>query len=506
LVKIAAADPHSDQAQGEQTAAEFAIAVTAIVVASWLPVLVGATTRTAFGWLVAVLLALVIASVTRHREPTALITGFLVSSAFVPSGLVTDPTHYMPVAVTGGALALRVALNARKHGLGPFPPAPVVITLGLYLVWAALSTVTSIDHRLSAVYLVGMVAVCGLAFWVIPNLMSSRRDRARLLAALGVLGVVVAASVYFVSAAGEQTLFGRQFGFYKVVDLTIGGVGTGLHFGYSAGAYLTPLEPSVLMALGIVGLLGWSSGRGGRDLWMAWAAIAFTVPAILLTLDRSAWLAAAVAAGVFAGLAYLAKIRVAVAALVSALFVVLFLFVFVNLVGANTIANAGGCTANCSSVGDETTLRGGTGLSGREYLWRASFDAIKHRPLLGYGLGNDIPAIDAFLSPTAKQKGYSLLGLTSHSTWFRTGVEMGIPGFLLLLGTGLAVAWVFIRRFATSKTRPDATQIALAAAVCGLLPAMTFETFLLGGVNFSSLFLALGAGLSVGPLSQAQTS
>jgi O-antigen ligase len=490
--------------RGEETAIEFAGSVIGIVAASWLPVLVGATTRTALGWLLAVLLALVIAWFMRDRESTALITGFLVSSAFVPSGLVTEPTHYMPVAVTGGALALRVALDARRHGVGPLPAMPIVVAVGLYLAWAALSTVTSIDHRVSAVYLVGMVAVLGLAFWVIPNVLTRRRARERLLSALGALGVVVALTVYYVSVAGGPTVFGRLIGFYQVADLTIGGAPTGLHFGYSAGAYLTPLEPSVLMAMGIVALLGWSSGRSGRDLLYAWAAIIFTIPAILLTLDRSAWLAASVGAGVFVVMAFVAKMRISTAAFVCAFFTLLFLLVYANLVGANSVGI--GCTSNCAAAGDGQTLRGGTGLTGREYLWTASFDAIKHKPLLGYGLGNDVQAIDTYLSRLTIPKIYSLAGLTSHSTWFRTAVEMGVPGLLLLLGAGLAVAWVFTRRFLDSETRPDATQIALAAAVCGLLPAMTFETFLLGGVNFSSLILALAAGLSVGAVSPVPAS
>ena len=486
-----------EKAEKPLSGPRFAGAVVAIVVASWLPVLVGATTRAAFGWAVAVALAVLIAWLTRRLGVTVLVTGFVVSSALVPSGLVTDATHYMPVAVTGGALAMRVAFDARQHGLGDLPPMPIVIAVGLYLAWAALATVTSIDRRVSATYLVGMVAVCALSFWVIPAGLARRPDRERLLAALGVLGIVVALSVYVVSLAGGWTVFGRQVGFYHVVDLTIGGTATGIHFGYSSGAFITPLEPSVLTVIGILALLGWSSGRAGRDLRVTWIAIVFMTPAVLVTLDRSAWLAAAVGGGAFVALAYFARLRMATGVFVFVFFTAWFLLVFGNLIGANTVTTA--CVANCSATSDETPLRGGTGLSGRQYLWAASVEAIKHRPLFGYGPGNDVPAIDQYLGSDAKKAGYTLAGLTSHSTWFRTGVEMGIPGLLFLLASGLAVAWVFVRGIRSRSAFPDATRLALAAAVCGLLPAMTFETFLFGGVTFSSLFLTVAAGLAVGP-------
>lgn len=486
---------------GRSSPALFAGALTAVVVASWLPVLVGTTTRAALGWLVAVALAVLVAWLTRLLDSAVLVTGFLVSSALVPSGLVTESTHYMPVAVTGGALALRVALDARRYGLPALPPMPIVIAVGLYLAWATIATVTSIDHQVSVVYLVGMVAVCALAFWVIPAGLSQRPDRARLLVALGVLGVMVALSVYLVSIAGKLTLFGRLIGLYQVVDLTIGGKATGVHFGYSSGVFLAPLEPSVLMVIGIVALLGWSSARPVRDVRLAWFAIIFMIPAILLTLDRSAWLAATVGAGTFAALAYTARLRVGAGVFVFVFFAACFLLVFGNYIGANTVPNA--CTANCTAASDETPIRGGTGISGRDYLWRASVDGIKHRPILGYGPGNDVQAIEPYLSSDAKQAGYNLAGLTSHSTWFRTAVEMGIPGLLFLIATGLAVAWVFVRRSLSARALPDATVIALGAAACGLLPAMTFETFLLGGVTFSSLFLTVAAGLTAGPRSSA---
>src|SRR5260370_5409936 len=178
-----------------------------------------------------------------------------------------------------------------------------------------------------------MVAVCALALWSTPAGLAHRQDRGRLLAALGVLGVVVALSICFVSVAGGLTVFGRVVGFYKVVDLTLAGRATGIHFGYSAGVFITPLEPSVLTVIGIVALLGWSSGRALRDARLAWIAIIFMTPAVLVTLDRSAWLAAAVGGGAFTALAYVARLRMAAGAFVFVFFTPWVLLGFGKLIG-----------------------------------------------------------------------------------------------------------------------------------------------------------------------------
>ena len=114
----------------------------------------------------------------------------------------------------------------------------------------------------------------------------------------------------------------------------------------------------------------------------------------------------------------------------------------------------------------------------------------------GFGPGNDVPALVPYLGGG----GVHIQGLTSHSTWLRTGVEMGIPGLAFLIGVLGAVAWAGRRGLRRLLDEGNAFQLALIASVCGLIPAMTFETFLLGGVAFSSLYLTLAVGLIAGRL------
>ena len=491
-----------------QSSASFGMAIASLSLVSWLPVLVGVITRPALGWPAAIVLALVVEMETRRFRTSLLVAALFVSSALVPSGLVTDATHYMPVAVTGGALAVRIALEIRQsRRLTPPIAPPVLVLVGLYLAWATVSTVFAIDHRVSLTYLLGMLAMCALAFWAVPLMLGTRRDAEGLLATLGVIGVAVAFSVYVVSAVGAISLFGRSVGAHEVGDLTLLGHPTGIYFARSGGVYLAPLEPSILMVVGVVGLIGLASRLAGRDLVLARLGIGVMVPAIVVTLDRSAWLAALVAAGIYAALAVAVRAAPATAAAVCAFFAVLFLAVMTNTVGVNAVVS---CATPCGQTvagppaagADEVALRGGTGLSGRQYLWEASARAISARPVFGYGPGNDVTAIQRFLP----EPGRYLHGLTSHDTWLRTAVEMGIPGLVLLIGVFAATAWMFIRRPRTISELPDPIHLALGASVIGLLPAMTFETFLLGGVTFSSLYLASAMGLMLAPLRQAEAT
>jgi O-antigen ligase len=475
----------------------FALAVTAIVGASWLPVLIGSMTRAVAGWLAAVVLALAIGWLSRRFTVGVLVCGLVLASAFVASGLVSDPTHYMPVAVAGGALGVRTAAEAwRSRRVNSLTPRLVMIAVGLYLAWAAVTTLTSIDHRVSGLYLVGMIAICALAFWTIPAALAEQSDRENLLASTGVLGVVVALSVYVVEVTGSLKIFGRPVGAYLLADLTIGGHSTGLHFARSAGVYLAPLEAAITMVLGVVMLFAWSATRSGRPRLLAWVGVAIMLPAIMLTLDRTAWLAAIVALGALVLVAPRRRFHAAVLAAVCVVFAAIFLFVFVGGLGANVVSDV--CTANCSAGTGEGALRGGTGLTGREVLWRASIKAIENRPLFGYGPGNNVPALYPFLAGGA----YHIDTLTSHSTWFRTAVEMGVPGLGFLVWVLVAVAGVFIGALRRRRSEVDPVNLALAAAVCGLVPAMTFESFLLGGVTFTSLFLALALGLIAIPLTR----
>jgi glycosyltransferase involved in cell wall biosynthesis len=465
----------------------FALSVISVAIVAWLPVLIGYRSRTLAGWIAAAVLAVAIELATRRLSPAVLVAGLAVASALVSSGLVTDETRYMPVAIMGGAASLRAArVMWRRRQAFPAPPRPIVVVTALYLAWAAVATLSSIEHRTSGTYLAGMVLFFALAFWAIPHLLEDRQQRALLLGALGGIGVAIAVSIYIGSIAGPKLLFGRVVGDYLIGDPTIVGHALGLRFGRSAGVYLAPFEPGVLMVVGMIALIAL---RTRASL----VALLFIIPAEVLSLDRSAWSAAAATALVFAALLAIAGRPYRLAAAVGAFFTVLLVAVLLNVVGVNAVEEiciipvpAGGTCPDWAIQYTEANLRGGAALSGRQFLWAASVRAVRARPLSGYGPGNDVPAIQPYLSGN----GLIYKGLTSHSTWLRTAVEMGAPGLVLLLAMLLTAAWLFLRSWTT-----DPIQLSFAATVAGLVPAMTFESFLLGGITLPNLYPALAIGL-----------
>jgi hypothetical protein len=142
-------------------------------------------------------------------------------------------------------------------------------------------------------------------------------------------------------------------------------------------------------------------------------------------------------------------------------------------------------------------IRGGSGLSGRIELWKASIVAIRQRPLLGWGLGQISVAIAPYVPD-----GFG--GLTAHSTWFRTAVETGIPGLLAVLAWLIASAALIVRRLRFDPfSRTDPIRLAFVGSFLGLTAAATFDTFLLGGLTFMNIYWALSAVLAAAALAPA---
>jgi O-antigen ligase len=116
------------------------------------------------------------------------------------------------------------------------------------------------------------------------------------------------------------------------------------------------------------------------------------------------------------------------------------------------------------------------------------------RPLQGYGPGTNADAIAPFL--TGSNMAYR--GLTSHSTWLRTGVEMGILGLGSLLGFVAAASIIIVRRVIAKPLARVTGVTTLLACVAGLAVGQLTETLLLGGLTFGSLVWAMAIGVLIG--------
>ena len=470
----------------------FALQVTLAIILAWLPVPVTVLLGRPAGWAATLLLALLVWGFCGRGDRFVLAVGFIASSALSASGLVTPQTIYQPVVVTGAAFALAAgAPILRDRRLPALPPAPVLAALGAYLAWAAVSTAFSIDRRSSLVYLVGMLLSLVATFVVLPAAVRTRGHRRWLFAALAGLAVAVAFSHYLLALTGPITIWGRPLGDYLLTQLVIFGKPTGLVVPRVAGIYLAPAAGTAVLVVGLAGSLALRLEATGRTrLWLTLIA-AFIAGAVVLSQARDGLVMGVVVTGALAGAAWLGRRVTDWASLV--IFLLLGLLALGNLSGS--LAFTSRTVAVASGSNDVLPLtHSGTELSGRAALWEASIQAVKLRPLVGSGPGTNPAAISPYLTGIFLH----YRGLTSHSIWFRTAVEMGISGLLVLLLVLAMVALAVARRLLLRPAlRSDPTYVALIACAVAIAAGLTFESALLGGLAYTSLFWATCMGILV---------
>ena len=494
----------------------FAGQVAALTAAAYLPVLVTAREPAVLGWVAVLAVGVVAGLLLRRRDPGVAIAALLPATALVSTGLVQHSSEYMPAVACATAFAVGWAAGRAERRAAPAardsPPLALAV-FSAYLSWAALATSRSVDWRVSAVYLVGMAAVLALAFGLAPAHLASERARRRFLWVLVAIGIVSALAGYAGAALGPISIFPGQTGQALLLELTLHGHPTGLIVPWVSGLYLAQGAQYQALVIGLAAALGARAGcvTGGRRRLTL--AVVVMLPAALLTFSRAGWLMVA-AAGAVVGLGQLARRRVdALPLWLGAAFALLAAALVMNQVGGNArfdLQAARGWSQAATPVDNAqapppvtgvhgtidpsagSQVRGGADLSSRAVLWLASADAVRKRPLTGYGPGLDAVAIAPFI----KSSYASYRGVTSHSTWLRTAVEMGVPGLALLVLVWLTVAGtVAIGWLRGRPLRDDPTLVALIAIVCALFVDQAVETYLLGGLTSASVVWALALGV-----------
>jgi O-antigen ligase len=486
-------------AQEQTSVLRYAIQVALLAIACWLPVPVTAAFGARAGWPLAIATGVGVGLATKQWQMTSLFGGLLVASAMIPTGLVTAASEYMPVAVVGLPLVGRWVMSLLGRRTWPvLPPRSVQLALAMYLVWAVLAGIASIDRRLSATYVLGMMVAIGIAFVIAPAVLREESDRRRILGVVAGMAIIAAVSNYLLWVVGPLRAFGRPLGDYLPTQLTFAGRPTGLHIARVAGIFLAPGSETIVLVAGLTALLALRSAMSGGRRTIASAGVLFFTLTLLTMQTRDGWFMGAVATGGFVVAIWWLKGRVErLALVVSIVLAVTLLLVLSNTVGSiTTVSAAAQLEPTGAVVSDDTSgavsVRGGASLSGRLPLWKASASAIQARPVFGWGPGNDAIAIQPRL--TGANSVYR--GLSSHSTWFRTGVEMGVPGLLALGAILVAVATAAARRLPVAlRGDLDLTIIAFSVIVIALTLGQFFETYLLGGVTFHSFYWTLGLGL-----------
>jgi O-antigen ligase len=489
-------DGDADAAEGTTTT-RFASEVVALVLLSWLPVPVTAVVGARAGWPAAVALGAAAWVAFRRSPLSVLLSALVVSSTLVASGLVTQASEYMPVTVIGiPLLAVWSAGLAQRRALPALPEWPVVLALGAYLAWGLAAGAASTDRRLSAIYVAGMLVVAVVAFLVAPTALAGETDRRRFLGVVATLGVVVAGSSFLLWAIGPGLAFGLPFGDYLPSQLTLRGSSTGILVPRVAGMFRAPASESVVLVAALAVLLVMRSRTPGRRRLLEAAAVVAVTVALLGTQARTGWLMGAAAAGCAAAVALWLRRAVDLWSVgVAAVLLMMSALMLTNTVGAAVASGVAAEHEHLAVTDDASVLlttRGGADLSGRASLWAASQAAIRERPLLGWG-----PGTDAFVISPRLNGAFSIYrGLSSHSTWYRTAVEMGVPGLAALVAVLLAAAVVAGLRALRAGGGIDLAMAAIAVTAIALTVGQFTETALFGGIAFNSFSWTLLIGLS----------
>jgi O-antigen ligase len=518
--------------------------VAVVVLLAWVPGALVPTVGAPVAWgLTAV--AAVVAGLIAWRRPLALLLALLPATLLVATGLIPDAGRYQPTAVVVAPLGVIWALRlVRGEARLAWPEPTVAVSLGAYVAWCAVTTLTSTARSGSLVYLGGIVVTLALIYGAAPALVADVRARRAVLAVVAALGVACAAIGLLLAAAGPWVLFGRPVGQYEIIELTLLGNPTGLVLPHVMGPFLASNGQGIACALALVALVALRAGARGRARALLAVAAAVVLIALLVSMSRNGWFLAILGLGAVAVPdAWRRRPSLAVASTV--IMVVAFGLLLVNAVGADlrsdlmaTRYGAAGSSVSGDLSAPQTTaptsspavagspasspspqgavpgaasaaspgatappareaIRGGSGLTGRVELWRASIAATEQRPILGWGLGQVIVAIAPYVTPERS-------GLTSHSTWFRMAVETGIPGLLALLAWVLVSGAMILRRlWRDPAARTDPVRLAFAGSFLGLTAAATFDTFLLGGITFMNIYWALSAVLAAATLAPA---
>lgn len=468
----------------------FAAGVVILTTLSWLPVPTTIVLGPRAGWTFGLALGLVVAAATRSAPPSAVIGALLAASALSVTGLVNSTSLYMPVAVTGIALVGGWTWRQYRARVRPeLPPRPVLVAAAAYLVWALASSLFSIDRRLSAGYAVGMLLVIAVAFVLVPTALDVEVERRRVLGVVAWMALIASATSVATWFTGPVTLIDRPVGDYLATRIVLLGHTLPVVVPHVSGVFLTPAPETVVLVAGLVAILSFRAYMTGRMRAMAAVAAAVVLVALLDTQAREGMLMGAVGAAGLAFLLWRGRHEVDAWSLgVAIVLAAVLALTLANVIGTALTAEEVALRHNAVGADQLVSVRGGTGLSGRLPLWSASLDAIRSRPIVGSGPGTDALAIGPRLHGI-----YEVYrGLTSHSTWFRTAVEMGVPGLLALLALVTTCAVAAARRL---RARVDVTIAAMAAAAAGLTAGQFFETFLMGGVAFQSLYWAVSLGL-----------
>lgn len=439
------------------------------------------------GYAVAIAGALWAGWIAGRHAPVAPVVALLCVGALLGTPVVDPTGDNAAVLAAVGACVVAVAVSGLDLRV---PERPVLWSLAAYVVAATVATALSIDRSTSLLNLAGTGAVLLACVICTPTLLAGAWRH--LLSTLVALGTATGLSSIVLWIVGNPV---GHLGAYYYLELTWRGDETGLVFPRASAQYLRPGLAGLTLALGIVAALVRHAQAGHRGRRVLTASIVVMLGALLLTMSRSAevgLLVGVVLLVVVHRARHLSSITWVVGAVTLGALVAT-----MSLVGANSRLDISvdryGRDAVAEILNEPSAIeastgqaaRGGTEVSSRVALWRASARAVADRPVFGFGPGTDADAIAPRLAPA--YAGYA--GLSSHNTPLRIAVEVGLAGVLALACVHLAAVRVGMRSGALDPGDPRVGVVAAAAAA---LSAGLFETLNFGGFVLASMAWTIG--------------
>jgi O-antigen ligase len=258
------------------------------------------------------------------------------------------------------------------------------------------------------------------------------------------LWMTLAGLILFVLAQQEFSTPERREGAITAIL-----IGSGLVAAYGVGEYLSPFDhndivrtastmgdPNLLAAY-LALTMPLAAARllvGKRRAWWA-GLLALQGLCLIYTYSRAGWLAAACALAVLGIVQFWIAGRRRLAEGFAALLVI----GLVALLVLSLLPPPGDAPHALQTLTSMFRWKGATAQI-RLYGWRASLDAIRARPLLGYGPATFGFVLERYLPPElAPFGGAAALGRRTHNVYLETAVESGLIGLVAYLALLAAV-------------------------------------------------------------------
>lgn len=390
----------------------------------------------------------------RTRPPAYL----LVLLATIPADFVSGNSKLLhfplpPQRILLAVGILLLALDARPWRATRLRLRPVAVVAAAFLAWTAWSA--SVAGTLTTSFglfaMVDRLVVPIAAFLVAPVVFASTRDRQLLLKVLTVLGLYLGVTAVL-EVLGPHALVWPRF----IVDPTIG-----IQYGRARGPFVeSEADGLVMSACGFAaGLLAWQVPGRWRQVGVL--TIGASALGVLLTLTRSNWIGAIVAAA----LAFLAVPRL------RRWFVPIAIGGLVGVAGLLSFSH----TLNAKVTGRATTQRS---VWDRLNTDDAALRIIHQHPLTGVGWERFIVVSSDYVRQ-ARTYPITNIGIEVHNVFLGRAAELGLPGAVLfvlvvLLGPVRALLRPAAGEFA--GWRVAALGVVVTWLVCANLSPLPYST------------------------------